>query len=328
MKNYLLILVSIIFLIPFAGCKKKSFDPASKSSEDFIGTWKGNISTFKNNKLLKEYGTMVIYPDAGNNSLSGILFMNETSVFHEFQFVDGTLYFNVVNNDPENPSCQNWSLGGYAAFTAESEIDIHIAGNECGPYGSEYVNWAGSMTPTEVSPDSLPYYNFAKSGNSWTYKITLKNSDTCQVQKQISQVSSNYLFSGAINETCGWSGQNISFKWDVTPASFSIINDTTISIQPVAFPINAKPGVVYSSYIRNDTTTVTLLDTNQLITSPAGNFTCKLFRYTEPVYTDMVKSTKTAYLWLHTRYGIIRQEVINPVHPTDIQLQELLSINF
>ena len=35
-----------------AGCSKDSFDPASKSRQDFEGTWTGSISTFKNSKLL------------------------------------------------------------------------------------------------------------------------------------------------------------------------------------------------------------------------------------------------------------------------------------
>jgi hypothetical protein len=328
MKNHLLILLCSIFLISGAGCKKKSFDPTTKSQEDFIGTWKGGISTFKNNQLLKEYGTMVIYPNGTNSMLSGILFMTETSVFHEFQFVDGTLYFKVDNNDPENPTCQNWSLGGFAEFSEEGKLDITITGNECGQHGNEFVNWVGSMSQYPVSQDSLKYFNFAKTGNSWTYTVTLKDGTSCQVQKQISSVSSSYIFNGAISQTCGWSGQTRQFNWNVNPAGFSIINDSSLSIKPIAFPINAKPGVVYSTFLNNDTITVTLLDTNYLVTTPAGDFTCFRYRYTEPDYADSLKVTKTAYLWLNNRYGIIKQEVVNPVDSTDIQLQVLSSKSF
>ncbi|MCX6268044.1 MAG: hypothetical protein NTW16_11895 [Bacteroidetes bacterium] len=328
MKRYFIILVCAIFLIPFSGCKKNAFDPSSKSVGDFVGTWKGSISTFKNNKLLKEDGTMVIYPDAGDNNVSGILFMEETSVFHEFQFVDGTLYFKVDNNDPANPYCQNWTLSGFAVFATESEINIHISGNECGAHGDEFISWVGNMTPTVVSEDSLEYYNFAKSGNIWTYKLTLKNGDTCQVQKQVSQVSANYNFSGPISETCGWTAENMTFRWDVNPSGFSILHDSTLSNYPLNFAINSKLGVVYYSYINSDTITVSLLDSNVMITTPAGNYKCVRFRYTEPVYTDTIKVTKTAYVWLNVRYGIIRQETLNPADPTDIQLQELISKNF
>lgn len=323
MKNYLLILLSAIFLIPILGCKKKSFDPTVKTREDFIGTWIGTITTFKNNKLIKESGTVVIYQDASTNGLSGILFMKATSVFHEFQFVDGTLYFKVVNNDPLNPICQNWSLGGFVVFSEESTVQITITGNECGPQGSEFVNWVGTMAQTQVPPDSVKYYNFAKSGNSWTYKVTLKNGDSCSVQKQINQVSSSYIYTGAITQTCGWLGQNSTFKWNVSPAGFSIVNDTTLCYWPFSFPINAKKGVVYNTIFNADTTTMTLLDTNQVINTPAGNFTCVWFRYTEPVISGMTKITKTSYLWLNNKYGIIRQEVANPVDSTDVQVQVL-----
>jgi hypothetical protein len=331
MKSYLLILISLIFLIPFSGCKKKSFDPSGKSREDFIGNWKGSISTFKNNQLLKESGTVSIYADATTKALSGILFMKATNVFHEFQFVNGTLYFKVINNDPGNPICQNWSLEGYAVFSSETTLDIRITGNECGQLGSEYVNWAGILVQDQVSPDSVKYNHFAKTGNSWTYKVTLKSGDSCQVVKQISQETVTYLFSGSAAQTCGWTGQNNTFKWNVSPTGFSIVNDSTLSIKPFLFPINAKQGVVYRNYINNDTTTVTLLDTNVLVTTLAGNFTCVRFRYTEPVYADTSKTTKisrTAYLWINNRYGVIKHEVVNPVDSTDVQLQILTTKSF
>jgi hypothetical protein len=328
MKSYLLILISAMFLISFSGCKKKSFDPAGKDHQDFIGTWAGSISTFKNNQLLKEYGTMVIYPDASNNTLSGILFMKETSVIHEFQFVNGTLYFKVVNNDPDNPFCQFWSLGGFAVFAEEGKIDINISGNECGAHGSEFINWVGSMKQIQVSADSLKYFSFAKSGNSWIYKVTLMNGDTCQLKKEISQVSGRYLFSGAVTQTCGLSGQNMTFKWNVTPSEFSIIYDTTISYKPFTYPINAKPNVVYNSYVLNDTIQLTLLDTNAVLTTPAGTFSCVRFRLTEPVYSGNLKITRTAYIWLNPRYGVIRQDVVDPVELTDIQYILLTSKGF
>lgn len=328
MKRYHFILLSAIFFLPFSGCRKDSFDPTTKSREDFIGTWAGSISTFKNNQLLKEYATVVVYPDAGNNSLSGILFMKETNVFHEFQFVNGTVYFNVVNNDPENPFCQAWSLGGYMVFTDEGEIEIRVTGNECGQLGNEFVNWVGTIVPVVVTPESSKDFIFANNGNSWTYRVTLNTGDSCQVQKQISQVPSSYLFGGMISQTCGWPGQDKSFKWTVTPAEFTITDDSTLTSHAVTFPINAKPGVVYSTYFNYDTVTVTLLDTNVVTTTPAGTYTCFRYRYTEPVYTGNVKSVRTAYLWLDNRYGVIRHEVADPWEPSEIRVQVLISKNF
>ncbi|MEI7660941.1 MAG: hypothetical protein WCK34_02025 [Bacteroidota bacterium] len=328
MTKYFIIILCVVIMAPFAGCKKKQgFDPMAKGRNDFIGTWTGSISTFKNNKLLKESGNVMIYLES-ESSLTGILFMNETIVFHEFQILNGTLYFKIPCNDPLNPTCQNWSLGGYAVFTEEGKIDIRISGNQCGPFGSEYIDWNGSLVKTVISADSIPYNSFAKTGNSWTYKTTLKNGDTCQVQKQINSGSSNFVFQGVSTQTCGWNGSSIKLKWVVSPASFSILTDSTFCLSSFDFPINAKPGVVYSSILHNDTNTVSLLDTNLLVKTDAGNFYCNRFRYTEPVISGDGRIIKRTLLWLNNRYGVIRQEVENPVDSTDVQVQVLSAKNF
>jgi hypothetical protein len=327
MKKYILIFLFPMFIFLFQGCSKDSFDPAAQSQDSFIGTWKGTITTFKNNKQLIEYSTIDIYPDAGGQNLSGIIFMQETYVFHEFQFNNGSLYFNVENNDPDNPFCQSWNLSGYAIFSNENEIEVHITGNECGDLGGEFINWSGTLSSAEVVADSIRYYDFAKNGNSWSYAVTLKNGTACQIQKQISSVPSVYVFGGTYTQSCGWNGQNPVFTWEVTPDHFSIVSDSTLCNVPFKLAINAKKGVVYSSYNKNDTTTITLLDTVS-VSTPAGNFTCTRFRYTEPVYSGTQKTTVTSYLWLNNRYGIIMQEVVNPVHDTDIQAQVLASKSF
>ena len=328
MNKYFLIVAIAVIIIPFSGCKKKQgFDPTTKSQTEFIGTWKGTISTFKNNKLIKESGDVVIYRDS-EDYLSGIIFMNGTLVFHEFQFLNGTLYFRIPCNDPSNPNCQTWNLGGFAIFSEEGKIDLHISGNECGAFGSEYVDWSGTLAKILVAPDSVRYYCFAKAGNSWTYNITLKNGDTCHVQKQISENPSNYLFQGVSTPTCGWSGANITLKWYVSPSEFSIVSDSTISLNGFTFPIAAKLNVVYSYILHSDTTTITLMDTNLVVTTPAGIFNCSRFRYTEHAMAGDSIFTKTAWLWLNNRYGVIKQEVENPASPADIKIQTLFSKNF
>ncbi len=328
MKRYLLLVACVVMMIPFSGCKKKqSFDPTTKSQDEFIGTWRGTISTFKNNRLMKESSEVVIYR-VSEEYLSGIIFMNSTLVFSEFQFLNGTLYFRVPCNDPSNPNCQTWNLGGYAVFSETGKIDFRISGNECGPFGSEFVDWNGMLAQIQVDPDSIMYYNFAKAGNSWDYKITLKNGDTCQVQKQINESPSDYFFQGVSTQNCGWSGTNMSLKWSVAPSNFTIGNDSTLCQNSFTFPINAKQGVVYTYIIHNDTTTITMVDSNLVVTTPAGNFNCARFRYTEPVMAGAIKITKTAWLWLNNRYGVIKQEVDNPVDSLDIKTQVLSSKNF
>jgi len=328
MKRYLIVVTALIFLIPFTGCKKKSFDPSSKSHSDFVGTWKGIISTFKDNKLVQENGSVVIYPNSDNTLLSGIVFLKETSVFREFQFINGTVYFKVINYNPSSPLCQNWSLGGYVVFADENTMEIRITGNECGQVGSEYVNWSGNLVKTQVPADSVKYFNFGSVGNSWTYQVFMKNGDSCSMQKQISQVSSLYQYSGGITQSCGWPGQTRSFKWNVTPDEYLVSNDSTLSEKPFSFPIYARIGATYYTSINKDTATVTLMDTNQVVITPAGEFRCSRFRYSEPVYRSGVKTNRVAYLWLNNRYGVVKQEVSNAIDSTDSQRQVLTTKSF
>ncbi len=326
MTRYIFIIFFAVVLISDSGCKKKSgFDATTKSQSDFVGTWQGNISTFKDNKLLSEKGKVVIYRESDEN-LSGIIFMGTTLVFHEFQFNNGTLYFKIPCNDPLNPNCQTWNLGGFAIFSEEGKIDLRISGNECGPFGSEYVDWHGTLAQKVVPADSVSYFSFAAKSNSWTYKTTLKNGDSCQVMKTISDNPSSNYYLGTFTQTCG--GPAKTLKWSVAPAAFTVINDSAISLHTITFPIDAKPGVVYTNIIHADTTTVTLVDTNLLITTPAGTFNCFRFKYTEPVVSGPIKVKKIAWIWLSNHYGIIRQEVGNPVDSTSFKIQVLNGKSF
>ena len=328
MKNKTIILFS--FLILFAsGCKKKSFDPASKSQQDFTGTWTGQLTTFKDNKLTKESCNILIFPEEGEKLLGGIIYLSETRAFREFQFQNGTLYFRVFNTDPTNPNCQNWNLSGYASFIDESTLDLRISGNECGNIGSEYVDWSGSLVQSPVAKDSLPCFTFAKPSNNWTYEVYKENGDSCQIQKLLAIKTGDYQFTGEATHSCDWANPNIPVKWNVSPAEFYIKDDATISKLPISIPIYAKQGAVYPTYTDTDTVTVTLLYSNQMVNTVAGNFACRQFRFTETMNdTTGLRLTRTTYLWLHEHYGIIKHLVIAPVYKTDIKLQTLKAKNF
>ncbi len=327
MKSHLLIAIGLLALVPFAGCKKKSFDPASKSLQDFVGTWEGTITTFKENKLMQESGAVVIFPDAGGATLSGVFLMKENRIFHEFQFVQGTLYFNVENNDPDNAFCQNWSLGGFAVFSEEGKIDIRITGNECGDIGGEFVNWTGTLVNRQIPADSVKYFNFGGSGHSWAYDLVLNNGSTCTMSKVVN-TTGTYSYLGTIAHTCSWANPPLILKWNVTPAVFSILLDSTLCDKPLSIPVSAKPGVTYRTLLSPDTLTLSMVDTLQTLTTPAGTFVCSKYLFTEPVYRDSVKHTRATFLWLDNRFGIVRMEVTNPVGPEDIGFMELSDINF
>ncbi len=318
-----------IMIISASGCKKKSgFDPLTKTQDSFIGSWKGVITAFKDNQNIKQTGLVVFYLDAGGKTMSGILFAKETSVLRVFQFLNGTIYFKVENSDPENPKCKNWSLSGYANFIDETTIDLRMSGNECGNAGNEYISWAGNMASVQVPADSVKYFNFGKQGNNWQYGVNLLNGDTCQLQRTIVAMPSDYFFTGNTSQACAWGGMNWNLKWGISPDRFTMSLDSSLTFHQVVFPINAKIGVSYKSVINSDTTAVTLLDTNLLTTTPAGNFICYRFLFQEQVPVVGGKTTRSSVFWINNRYGIVRQEVNNPVDSTGIKNQSLVSKNF
>ncbi|MCX6277514.1 MAG: hypothetical protein NT004_05395 [Bacteroidetes bacterium] len=328
MKNHPAIILFSALIILTSSCKKKSFDPMTKSQGDFIGTWTGTLTTFKNNKQMKETGNFLIFPEEGGTLLGGIIYLSETRVFRQFQFQNGTLYFKVFNTDPSSPVCQNWNLSGYASFIDEITMDIRISGNECGNPGSEYVDWSGTLVQSPATKDTLPCFTFAKATNNWTYQVIKKSGDTCQIQKLIAQKTGDYFFTGESTHSCGWTNQNIPLKWNLTPAEFLIQDDATISIHPISIPIYAKPGVVYKTNLNQDTVTLTLLYTDVVVTTAIGDFICNQYIYTEPVAAVQGKITRSAYLWLNFHNGIIQQLVVNPVNDPDIKMQILTAKNF
>lgn len=329
MKRILIIFLVPALLLLLTTCKKAGFDPMSKSQSDFIGTWSGTLTAFKNNKLIKQSGLFLIYPEEGGTLLGGIIYLSETRVFREFQFQNGTLYFKVFNTDPDNASCQNWNLGGYASFSESDKMEIRISGNECGLIGSEYVDWSGTLVSSPVKKDSLACFTFAKTGNNWTYKITKNDGDSCELLKLLGVKSGDYAFSGESTHQCGWPLTNIPVKWTVTPSNFTIRTDMTLVNHEISIPVYAKYGVTYKSYPSPDTVTLTLLDTNKVVTTIAGTFFCNYYKYTETGYRDDgVRNTRTSYLWLNYHYGVIKQEVINPFDSTWIVKQSLKAKNF
>ena len=328
MKRTIFPTLILVVILIITGCKKDSFDPSSVGLSDFSGTWSGTLTTFKNNKLMKEQGLFLIYPAEGGASMEAIIYARDTRVFRQFQFQGGTLYFKVVNPDPANPTCQNWNLGGYVSFADEKTLSIRISGNECGLIGSEFVDWSGSLVKSSATMDSLPCFTFAKTGNNWSYVVTKATGDTCELQKLIGSKSGSYYFGGESTHSCGWPMQNIPLKWTVSPSEFTIREDLSLTRHEIYIPVYAKYGVTYRSYPYPDTVTLTLTDTNLYITTVAGNFFCNKYRYTESSVINNVRNTRISDIWLDHHNGIIRQEVTSPNDTSDIIRQVLKTKSF
>jgi hypothetical protein len=92
--------------------------------------------------------------------------------------------------------------------------------------------------------------------------------------------------------------------------------------------VYAKYGAVYKSFPYPDTVTLTLLDSNKAVSTPAGNFLCNYFKYTETGKRYGTKTTRTSYLWIDYHFGVIRYEAINPFDSSGIIRQVLKSKNF
>src|SRR5512138_1229874 len=130
----------------FSGCtKESSYDPSTATLDDFVGTWRGTLSAFKNNQTIHRSGDIIFYYPAGSNRLAGIMVVDQVYVLEEIQFKNGVFYFSVLNSDTLNPLCLNWNLAGYASHTNPQQIYAYISGNECGILGKEFVGYEGNF---------------------------------------------------------------------------------------------------------------------------------------------------------------------------------------
>lgn len=329
MNRFLFFVSALFLIIHFSGCKKcDCFDSAKYGPNDFIGTWKGSISTFKENKPIKKSGEVIIYSAGGGSNLVGIINMDGVNRIIGTQFNNGFWYFDVICSDTLNPECSNWNLTGFAVFSGELHVDLHIAGNECGKLGKQFVSWEGALDKYSDTPDSAVYYNFGKQGSTWDYIINKKNTDTCILQQKITDIPSAGLFDGTVTNNCGWPWQHKFFHWYLDPVMYSIYDESGSGAIVASFPIDVTPGRVYTYIHGSDTTQVMLVSRYDEVTVPAGKFNCSKYQIIESADTALTDTKTTYFLWLSNQYGIIKKEVSNPVGPDDISTQILLSKNF
>jgi len=329
MKRLLFSSFFLALLVAFAGCKKcNCFDSSLFGRTDFTGTWKGTITAFKNNQRIVKSGELVLYPVNNGASLGGIMIFEETSRLVEVQLNNGQWYFTVICSDTLNPQCSNWSLTGFAAFSDEQQIEINIAGNECGPSGKQFVSYEGTLSKYNDVPDPSAYFSFAKAGNIWGYKTTLNSTDTCSLNYQMGNLNPSGIFEGNVTNNCGWPWQYKSFYWYVDPAMFSVMADATSGSVIARFPIDMPTGTTYTYYYAGDTTNITLEARDVNVTLPLGNFNCIKFRQESTSPWVKGGGLKTSYIWINNQFGIVKQEFTNPVDSTDMVMQVLSSKNF
>ena len=99
---FFLLITGLIF--PETSCKKSdSYDSSKAVTGDFIGTWTGKVSTFKNNHTIVLAGDIVFYYEPDGTTVSGLMSLDKVYLIIPFQLANGTYYFSVVNSDTLDP---------------------------------------------------------------------------------------------------------------------------------------------------------------------------------------------------------------------------------
>jgi hypothetical protein len=311
-----------------SGCKKSnSFDSTKAVQTDFVGTWQGAISTFRHNTTISYTGTFLIYASSSGYTLQGLLNMAEVNIVQQTQFNNGTFYFKLICNSPDDPECQNWTLAGFATLVEQGRMQLHIAGNECGSVGDQYVDFSGVLTQISTSIDSSFFYTFGKSGNTWNYKITKVNNDTCTTQDIITGTAVPGVFQGQDLNSCGWQPPSANFFWYVDPLYFQVMQELSSGAVVASFPIGAHLSYNYHTVYNGDTTDVMLMATNISITVPSGTYQCREFKVTSKIHSAAVL-LPSGYYYLNNQAGIVKYEPLITTALTDVSKKELTGKNF
>jgi hypothetical protein len=316
----------IVLMGTTSSCSKnEDFDPSTVTLDQLKGTWRGEITAFKNNTLIEKNGDVALFYNQAGDLLDGIFDLGETHYMEGFLFSQGTLYFKLILSDSTNPQCSNWNLSGHLFLQDEHSMVIRIAGNECGPLGKQYATYEGILIMINPDMDPSTYYSFGKTGATWVYETSLFNGTVCEVQQVIGSEPAASVFQ--VNETnnCGWPSPTKSFNWQVTPFSFSIMSGTSTSEISYTFWLDAVEDKKYTFYSNNDTTYLTLTKTDVTVTTPAGTYSCGQYQFESRVYSADTVITKGT-LFLNKQYGFIKMTYTQPADSTNIEEQVLTAV--
>ncbi len=327
MRLIINICLALLLLTVFPACRKSGNGKINAERSDFTGTWKGELVSYSHGRKEVQKYEWMIYTNPASGLLSGLLTMYETNKIEELQFHDGIWYFRVVNSDSLNPQCREWSFAGFAKFSENGMVEFNLAGNKCGPIGDQFVEWGGTMTKVSDSLDPGAHFSFIQAGNSWDYKITRSNSDTCSLNYQVGSSPSTDTFEGTMSNECGWSWQQKHFSWAMDPGRFTVLPNDTAKIPLAVFTLDMATGNIYRFKNGSDLSITSLLKHNELVTVPAGKFICNKYQVETNPDGDSQASV-VSYYWISNRYGIIKREVLNPADSTSLKLQVLTSKNF
>ncbi|MFH1160679.1 MAG: hypothetical protein V1733_07010 [bacterium] len=309
-------------------CKKDpGFDSSAVTMSQLKGTWRGRMTTFKNNTRVEKTGDISLFETLGGNMLDGIFELGQINFLEGFMFQNGTLYFHLILSDSTNPQCSNWNLGGYVYLQEDNLMVLRIAGNECGPLGKQFVTYEGYLILVNPDMDPSVYYSFANTGHTWNYATTLKNGDTCTISNEIISEPSSSFYTVKETNDCGWPFGNRQFTWQVEPFRFSVLSGISTTDILYTFYLDAVVGKPYRFVSGGDTTWLTLAETDVPVNVPAGSFKCGRYAIESHLHTGG-DTTSIGAIWLSKPYGFVKMNYTEPLDSTEVQSKVLKVVNF
>ncbi|NQV03575.1 MAG: hypothetical protein HQ542_13075 [Bacteroidia bacterium] len=317
-----------LLIIPEQSCKKETeFDSKAVTLSQLKGTWRGSITTFKNNTRIEKSGDVTFFNNTAGDLLNGIFELGQINFLEGFMFRNGILYFNLILSDSTNPQCNNWDLGGYVYLQEDNLMVVRIAGNECGPLGKQFVTYEGYLILINPNMDPSAYFSFAQPGRVWSYETQLYNGTLCEVQQTIGSEPSPYLFTGTETNNCGWPFVQRQFNWQVEPFRFSVMAGTSATNILYSFYLDAVVDKDYRFINGNDTTYLTLIGIDVPVNVTAGSYKCGKYAIKSRIHSSGNITTKGT-IYLSKQYGFIKMEYSEPSDPYDVQSQVLTTILF
>jgi hypothetical protein len=325
-------------LLFFAGCKKDDgFKSENATFDDYTGTWRGTITTFKDNERRTQDGSLMIYRTGQGDHLAAILNMSYENMNHvlinhinlgvETKFNNGIWYFLLVPDDTVDVACQNWSLAGFTSLTAHGHMEINLAGNECGEIGDQFVAWSGSMIRISEELDGSACYSFGKKGNKWNYRDVLMNGDTVSCEMQITNDVTNFQCSGVSSTQSGSQVITSNFTWTADPSRYITADDAAGNRITGVFRQDALAGMPYLWTNGTDSLRMTLLKKQDTVYLSCGMFMACKFKVEAFAHSAGLES-KTSMVWVLNQKGILRIESAQGKESTDIRERVLVSTNF
>lgn len=321
-------LILLLLILPEQACKKEvTFDSSAVILNQLKGTWRGRITTFKNNTLIEKNGDITLFSNVNGDLLNGIFELGQINFLEGFMFQKGTLYFNLLLSDSTNPQCANWNLGGYISLVDDNTMIINIAGNECGPLGKQFVSYEGSLILVNPGMDPSTYFSFAQTGRTWTYETHLYNGVMCEVQQTIGAETSPYLYTVTETNNCGWPLAQKQFNWYVEPFRVSVMAGTSTTDILYSFYLDAVVDKPYRFIVGDDTTYLTLTDTDVSVNVTAGSYKCGKYSIDSRMHSSGDITTKGT-IYLSKQYGFIKMDYSAPSDSSNIQSQVLSTVLF